>query len=152
MSQETLRDIGMDLGKSALGVVIARQLDLSSKINLGNSFAMRHASNGVIYFAVSDAINYVTEGSSKLFSADFTGVFDDSLFFGALSGVSAASNADRMLYDTMRNVTNNRDMLAIAVDSAILTTGRVLGKYVDATPSAPYVLQAARHPSRLLMK
>lgn len=48
-----------DIAKSALGVVVASQLDLAGKLNFGNSLLMRSGSNGVIYFLISDAINYV---------------------------------------------------------------------------------------------
>jgi hypothetical protein len=47
-----------DIAKSTVGVLVASQLNLSQKLNLGDSLLMRSASNGMVYFLISDAINY----------------------------------------------------------------------------------------------
>lgn len=136
-----------DVAKSALGVVVAQQLDLSHKLNFGNSLIMRNGSNGVIYFLISDAINYVSGGGSKLLSGNISAVVDDSVFLGALSAGSELSHADSMLYDTLSNVTTDRKTLSILVDSAIISGGRILGDYIDSTAGLPSYVHAIRHPT-----
>ena len=113
-----------DIAKSALGVVVAQKLDLSQKLDFGDSLIMKHASNGVLYFLISDAMNYATGNGSKLLNGNMYGVVDDSLFLGALSAGSELTKADQMLYDTLSNVTRDRNTINILVDSAIVSTGR----------------------------
>ena len=45
---------------------------LSKKLDFGDTFVLKHASNGALYFAVSDAINGVTGQGSKLLNYDFS--------------------------------------------------------------------------------
>lgn len=140
-----------DIAKSTLGVVVAQQLDLGKRLDFGDSFALRHGSNGAIYFLISDAINYVTNGSSKLLSGNVFGIVDDTLFLGALSGASELTHLDQMLHDTLGTVTTDRKVLSTLVDSVIVSSGRILADYIDST-SLPTYVHAIRHPTLLLKK
>lgn len=147
---EIVKVVGYDFLKSVAGVAVARQLNLADKLDFGNNFFMVHGANGIIYFLISDAINYLSLNKSKLFSGDLKGIVDDSTFFGAVSAGSRSIELDKQIYAMMNMGLKDRTSLEIAVDSAILTGARVLGSYVDGSAAAPTILKAIRHPTALL--
>ena len=77
-----------DIAKSGLGVVAAKAIDLPNRVDLGDSFALRHTSNGIINFAISDLVNYFDGMGSKTMSGDIFGILDDSLFFGGVTALT----------------------------------------------------------------
>lgn len=150
---DTIQKFGYEYLKSIGGVLVARQIDLAGKLDLGDSFLMVHGSNGVIYFLISDLINYLSSKGSKLLTGNINGILDDSVFFGGMSAVTEVSNVDKMVYDLLQqNIIRDTKTLEIAIDSGILTGGRILASYVDSTANAPSWLKSVRHPTLLFRK
>jgi len=149
----TVNKLGMDMAKSFAGVMISNELDISSKLNLGDSFIMRNGSSGLIYAGISDVINYFTTNRSKALNGDFIGLADDTAFFSALSAGAELTQVDTELLKTLNKVTPfGNKMNGILVESAIITGGRFFGDYILATPSAPQYLKMLRKPSKAMGK
>src|SRR3954470_13269005 len=87
----------IDVGKSVAGLSIASALDLSKKLDFGNSFVTRNVSNGTISFVTSDLIDGLLSSGqqSKILKMDIVGAMDDTLFFSAVSaGVEVSGVSD----------------------------------------------------------
>lgn len=145
---ESLRPLVMELGKSGLGVLAASSLKLADRFDFGDSFVLQNASNGFIYYLVSDAINYASLGKSKIISMDLMGALDDTGFFSALSAVGSVVNASEQIAGIVGNVVTDGKTVALVVDTAILAGGRILANYIDSNASAPAFLHVVRHPTR----
>ncbi len=109
---------------------------------------MRSASNGMVYFLISDAINYVVNKNSKILNGDVYGVVDDSLFLGSLSLGTEVTKTDKLLYDTFSSVIQNEKLLYTLTDSVIVSSGRILADYIDSNVSNQYA-HYLRHPTLL---
>ena len=86
---EILKDSLMDVGKSVVGVSIAKAMKIPEKLDMGNSFAMVHGSNGVLYTLVSDVIDYASGEESKMLNMDIYGLGDNIVFLSAMSATAA---------------------------------------------------------------
>jgi hypothetical protein len=152
MAQAVVQNVLYDIAKTSLGVVIVDAVDLQSKVNvLGTSLIARNATNGFMYFLISDSVNYLSGKGSKLLQGDMKAVVDDTIFMGALSGVAEVSGADEKLMKLLGStVIKDQKLLNIAVESSIISGGRILAHYIDATPEVPQFLKSVRHPSNLL--
>ena len=150
MSNETVREVLMDVGKSAIGVSIAKALDIPNKLDMGDSFAMTHGSNGVLYAGVSDVINYASGAPSKLLSMDVRGLVDDVVFLSALSGATEVAKIDESFYRSMVDMGFSYNSAELLVESAVLSAGRFGMRYVDENPNVPDFLKVLRHPTRLV--
>jgi hypothetical protein len=138
----------MDVGKSVVGVSIAQSLKIPEKLNFGDSFVMTHASNGALYTAISDVIDFASGGESKFMNMDVYGIADTFVFLSALSGASELTNVDQMAYDVLNKQAGlSRDMSAIISESMVLSTGRIAARVIDETPEVPSWLRLIRHPS-----
>ncbi len=135
-----------DIAKSFAGVFVASQLRLSDKLNFGDSIIARSVSNGMVFFVISDAVNYVSNGSSKLLNGDIKGVFDDSLFLGTLALGAEVSKTDKILSDLLSKVISNEQLLYGLTDSVLVSGGRILGDYIDTSSTSRYA-HMVRHPS-----
>lgn len=150
MSNETVRDVLMDIGKSAVGVSIAKAMDIPKMLDMGNSFAMQHGSNGVLYAGISDVINYASGGPSKLMSFDIRGLIDDALYLGVISGATELAKLDETFYSSIVNAGVGRATAEVLVESAVVTTGRFGMRFIDESPVVPDILKAIRRPTRLI--
>lgn len=148
---EVMQKSGYEFLKSCSGIAFARQLDLANRLNFGDNFLMVHGSNGLIYFGISDLINYFTLGQSKLLSGNVYGILDDIGFFGGVSGATAYTEVDKKIYDLLGSVSRDNTILEIATDSSILTGARMLGQYIDSN-NVPTYLKYIRHPTALMKK
>lgn len=150
MSNETVREILMDVGKSAVGVAISKAIDLPSKLNIGNTQVMQHGSNGLLYTGISDVIDYASGGPSKLLNMNFRGLVDDSLYFTGLSFATEVAKLDSTFYRSIQNAGVSRDTAELVTEAAIISTGRLVMRYVDENPGAPDWMRLARYPTRAL--
>jgi hypothetical protein len=147
MSSEIVSLALKDVAGSVLGVTLSKGLDLSSKFNFGDSLVMRNASNGLIYFAVSDGLDYLLGDGSKLLSQNFLGVLDDVVYFGSTSALAELTKVDAEAYKIAnRTLKLSRDMSDTLVQSAIVSGTRFLGNYIDSRPEVPNAVKMFRHP------
>jgi len=93
----------LDVAKSVAGLMVANTLDLYNKLDFGDSFVMRHASNGCVGALVSETIDAFTVGSKLFHNRDIVGTLDDALFFGAVSGATEQLGVDPLLENLARN-------------------------------------------------
>jgi predicted nucleic acid-binding protein len=149
-AMDMVKIAGYDILKTSLGVVVANQLKLGDKLDFGDSFLARNASNGGVYFLVSDGVNLVSNGTgaSKVLNMDLKGIWDDVVFFGALSAVADVTKSDEMLENLVRKLSADRNTVATLVDASIVSGGRILGSYIDAY-SSNSLLHSIRHPSSM---
>lgn len=149
----SLQKLGYDALKSYAGVMVVDNLNVAGKMKFGDSVVAKAGTSGVIYAGVSDAINYLSGQRSKIANGDIMGIVDDSLYFGALSGVARVTGTDRQLFQTINSVSPlNTNTNILLMETAILTGGRFLGDYIESTPQAPDFLRKVRRPTRLLSK
>ena len=146
MSQLVLKDIA----KSALGVMAAKAVNLPERVDLGDSFVLRHTSNGVINFAISDIVNYFDGAGSKILSGDVYGILDDSLFFGGVTAGVQLSNlhetAGGILQD---NLKLSSETAELAVQASVLSASRFAARYIDENATSD-ALKVFRHPTILV--
>ena len=147
---EILRDSLMDVGKSVIGVSIAKAMKIPERIEMNDSFATLHGSNGVLYTLVSDVIDYATVGESKLMNMDVYGIGDNIVFFSAVSATADVTNADQMVQDVLRGQAGlSSDTSELITESAILSAARITGRLIEETPGLPNWMNVVRHPSRM---
>jgi len=147
---EILRDSLMDVGKSVVGVSIAKAMKIPEKLDMGDSFAMVHGSNGVLYTLISDVIDYASTGESKMMKLDVYGLGDNIVFLSALSAGAEVTQADKMVYDVLNKQAGlSRDASDLITESAILSAGRITGRLIEETPGMPTWLNVIRHPSNV---
>ena len=147
---EIIRDSLMDIGKSVVGVSIARSLKIPEKLDLGDSFVMNHASNGALYALVSEVINYASGDESKLMNMDLFGLGDNIVFFSALSAGVEVTQVDKTVYDVLNKQANlSRDTSDLITESAVLSMGRISARIIDQTPGLPSWIRLIRHPSQI---
>jgi hypothetical protein len=144
----------IDVGKSVAGLSIASALDLSKKLDFGNSFVTRNVSNGSISFVTSDLIDGLLSSGqqSKILKMDIVGAMDDTLFFSAVSAgveVSGVSDILQSAYGSTLGL--SRDTTELITDSTILSASRIAAKYVDQQGTVPTYLKNIRYPVRTLM-
>ena len=145
---EILRDSLMDVGKSVVGVSIAKAMKIPERLEMGDSFAMVHGSNGVLYTLISDVIDYASGEPSKLMNLDVYGIGDNIVFLSALSAGAEVTQADKMVYDVLNKQANlSRDTSDLITESAILSAGRITGRLIEETPGLPNWMNIIRHPS-----
>jgi hypothetical protein len=147
---EIIKDSLMDIGKSVIGVSIARAMNIPDKLDMGNSFVMTHGSNGALYALVSDVVDFASGDGSKIMNMDYFGLIDNVAFFSALSAGAEITKADKMIYDVLKGQINlSRDTSALIAESAILSGGRIAGRIIDETASVPSWLRVIRHPTNV---
>ena len=145
---EILRDSLMDVGKSVVGVSIAKAMKIPERLDMGKSFAMVHGSNGVLYTLISDVIDYASGEPSKLMNLDVYGIGDNIVFLSALPAGAEVTQADKMVYDVLNKQANlSRDTSDLITESAILSAGRITGRLIEETPGLPNWMNIVRHPS-----
>lgn len=138
----------IDVGKSVAGVVVAKNLKLADKFDFGDSLLMRNASNGALYFLVSDAINYATNGTSKIMNMNVVGALDDIGFLTATSTVADVSGTDTQLLNAVQqNLGLSRQNAEILSESSIISGSRFLADYIDSQADLPSFLQIVRRPA-----
>ena len=145
---EILKDSLMDVGKSVIGVSIAKAMKIPEKLEMGESFAMVHGSNGVLYTLVSDVIDYASGEQSKIMNMDIYGLGDNIVFLSAMSATAEVTGADKAVYDVLSKQGNlSRDTSDLITESAVLSAGRITGRIIEQTPGLPNWLNIIRHPS-----
>lgn len=138
----------MDVGKSVVGVSIAKSLKIPEKLDMGNSFAMVHGSNGALYTLISDVIDYASGGESKIMNMDVYGLADNLVFLSALSGAAELTKLDDMAFDVFNKQAGlSRNTSELIAESMVLSTGRITARIIDETPQVPVWLKVIRHPS-----
>lgn len=149
---EHVQKILYDVLKTSVGVFAVSQLDLASKIpNSDRNLVIRHATNGLIYFLVSDGVDYASGRPSKLLSGSIKHVVDDTVFFGGLSLGTELTGVDAKVADLVgATIASDRKLVNTLVDGVIVSTGRIVGDYIDATPEIPHFLKSARHVTNLI--
>ena len=147
---EIVRDSLMDVGKSVVGVSIAKAMNIPERLDMGDSFAMVHGSNGVLYTLISDVIDYASGEQSKLMNLDVYGLGDNVVFLSALSAGAEVTKADKMVFDVLNSQAGlSRDTSDLITESAILSAGRIAGRLIEETPGLPSWVNVVRHPSRM---
>ena len=151
MSGSMVQSAVMHLAKSSLGVIASNAIDLPSKVNLGDSFLLTHASNGVINFAISDLINYFEGRPSKVLSMDVVKSLDDIAFFGAVTAGVEVSDLHTMVFNQLRGSVNlSRETAQLGVQAGILSASRIAGDYIDENATTD-ALKILRHPFSVAM-
>ena len=146
MSGSIIQSAVMHLAKSSLGAIASNAIDLPSRVNLGNSFLLRHGSNGVVNFAISDLINYFEGKPSKILNMDIVRSLDDVAFFGAVTAGVEVSDVHTVVFDQLRSSVNlSRDTALLGVQAGILSASRIAGDYIDENASTD-ALKILRHP------
>ena len=141
-----------DIAKSALGVMVANAVNFPERVDLGDSFALKHASNGVINFAISDLVNYFDGVGSKALNGDIYGILDDSLFFGGVTAGVQAVNLHETVGGVLQNNLNlSSDMTELAVQASVLSASRFAGRYIDENATSD-ALRIFRHPTLLMRR
>ena len=151
MSGSMVQSAVMHLAKSSAGVLASNAIDLPRKLNLGNSFLLKHASNGAINFAISDLINYFEGKPSKVLSMDVVKSLDDIAFFGAVTAGVEVSNVHSIVYDQLRGSINlSRETAQLGVQAGVLSASRIAGDYIDENATTD-ALKILRHPFSVAM-
>lgn len=149
----SLQKLGYDGLKSYAGVMVASNLDIAGKLKLGDSLVAKAGTSGIVYASISDLINYFSGQRSKVVNGDVMGIVDDALFFSVLSGAVRSSGADGQVFGAISKVSPFGSQVNLQLmETAVITGGRFLGDYIDATPQAPDVLKKIRRPTKLLSK
>jgi hypothetical protein len=152
IDSQFLMSVALDVGKSFAGVGLANALDLDSKLDFGNNFAARHASNGAVSFLTSEAIDLVSGAGSKLMTFNWIGAADDVLFLGALSAGFEVVGVDSGLYSIVnRQLGTSRDTAKTLTDAGLLSGSRVLARFLEGRDEVPTMVKNIRHPVRTLM-
>lgn len=141
-----------DIAKSALGVTVANAVNFPERVDLGDSFLLKHTSNGVINFAISDLVNYFDGASSKILNGDIFGIADDCLFFGGVTAGVQATNLHETAGGLIQNSLNlSSDMTELAVQSGVLSASRFAARYIDENATSD-ALKIFRHPTILVRR
>jgi hypothetical protein len=147
MASEVFSLMLKDVAGASLGVALSKGLDLPKKFDFGNSLVMRNASNGVIYFVVSDGLDYMLGNGSKLLNQNFLGLLDDVVYFGSSSALVELTKVDAEAFKIANKTLKlSRDMSDTLVQSAIVSGTRFLGDYIDSRPEVPNAVKMFRHP------
>jgi hypothetical protein len=131
----------MDVAKSSIGVYAADTLNVSNMLPQGPNVVTKNLSKGVLYSGISDGIDYLASGQTKLGSGNVVAFLDDCAFLGGLSGAAEVTRLDRKFYDFIQDSLRvSGDTAEILTESVIISSGRftahMLEQYIrDGTAS-----------------
>lgn len=148
-----MKDLLMDVGKTTVGILIANSAKIPERLDFGDNFAMRNASTGMIYYGVSEAIDYVSKGSaSSLMSYDPLVIGDDIVFYSLLSAGAELSATDAGLQRLLSETAGlSSDLSAAVVEGAIVSGGRYIANWVDQQADTPDLVKVLRHPLKKIL-
>jgi hypothetical protein len=136
-----------DIAKSVAGVAIARALKIPEKLDFGDSFVLKNASDGALYFAISDGIDAISGKGSKIMNGHIKESLDDILFFSVVNGIADGTGLGNELLSLIQNTLGTtRDTGILIADSTVLSGSRFAADYIDNVPSLPSYLHMIRHP------
>ena len=148
---ETVKDLLMDVGKSVIGVSLAKAIDLPKKLDFGDNLVVRNVANGVMYYAIGDTINYISnDAPSNIATLNIIGGLDGIAYYSAVSAGAELTKIDGMLYRFAGDVGLSRTNAELLSESAIVSAGRITARMLDEMPNVPNWLKVIRHPSRAL--
>lgn len=149
---QAVQKVAMDVAKTTAGIVIAKSAKIPEKLDFGDSFAMRNASNGVLYYLISDVIDYVSEGKSSFMTYDPLVIGDDVAFYSLLSVVAELSATDEALQKMLSETLNlSNDVAEALVEGAIISGGRYIADFVVNASQTPDVIKMLRHPLKKIL-
>ncbi len=146
---QALTDILKDIVYTTGGIFVASSLDLPKKLDMGDSMIGRNVSNGGIYFLVSEAIDQISTGTSKITQMNYKGMADDIAFFSAISAITEVSKLDDVFYELSTSVPMiDRKMAQNLSNGLVVSSARIVGDYIK-NYDLPVYLKMLREPTKL---